>query len=84
MMNQTDIITRVNTVLTEGFEIPPEKLQPESTLFQDLELDSLDAIDLIVYLEEKLELKVDTEQFKDIKTLNDVYQLVQRLQTKTI
>ena len=62
-----------------GFELPFEKLQPEATLFQDLGLDSLDAIDMLVHLEETLGVKVETERFQHVRTLGDVYSMVGEL-----
>ncbi len=74
-----EVINKVNETLHQGFEIPLEALKPEANLFEDLKLDSLDAIDLLVYLEEKLQVKVDGEVFKDVRTLKDVYAMVEKL-----
>lgn len=80
-----EIINEVNKVMMDGFEIPEEKLKPEATLMEHLELDSLDAVDMVVHLEEKLDIKVDGEQLKHIRTLGDVYQLVDNLnRTKSV
>ncbi len=78
-MNRESIVTAVNESLVDGFEIPPEKLTPNATLFEDLELDSLDAVDMMVYLEEKLSIKVDANEFKDVRSLEQVYDLVQKM-----
>ena len=78
-MESQDIVQRVNATLSEGFEIAPERLVPEAHLFQDLQLDSLDAVDLMVHLEDSLGLKVEGEAFKDVRTLGDVYAMVERL-----
>lgn len=78
-MHSDDIVQRVNATLQQGFEIAPEKLVPEAHLFQDLELDSLDAVDLMVHLEDSLGIKVEGEAFKDVRTLADVYAMVERL-----
>jgi acyl carrier protein len=66
----------VNKVIHEGFEVPMEKLGPQANLFGDLELDSLDAIDLMVALEERTGKKVNIEVFKTARTLGDVYTMV--------
>ncbi|MBC7691979.1 MAG: acyl carrier protein [Methylotenera sp.] len=60
----------------QGFEIPVDKLQPTAILFEDLGLDSLDAVDMLVLLEEKMKIKVDTERLQKVRTLQDVYLLV--------
>jgi len=79
-MNREEIVQRVNQTLHDGFEIPTDQLKPEATLFGDLQLDSLDAIDMLVHLEEKLSIKVESELFKEVRTLNDVYNLVENIQ----
>ena len=78
-MASQEIIDQVNKLMIEGFELPTEKLVPEANLFTDLGLDSLDAVDMVVYLEEKIKLKVDAERMTQVKTLGDVYKLVEDL-----
>ena len=70
-----DVITQVNNLMRTGFEIPEEKLVPTATLVGDLGLDSLDAVDMLVYIEETLGVKVEGERLASVKTLADVYQL---------
>ena len=78
-MSKDEIISRVNDLMREGFEVPAEKLKPEALLFQDLGLDSLDAIDMLVHLEEKFGVKVSGEKLIHIKVLSDVYDLVENV-----
>jgi acyl carrier protein len=76
---------KINEVLTVDFEIPEEKLQPDAALFTDLELDSLDIVDLIVALEKAFNIKIRTESaeaFRDVRTLNDLYTVVQNMYEK--
>ncbi len=75
-MNQEEIRTKVNELMHRGFEIPMEKLAPSATLFDELGLDSLDAVDMLVHLEENLGIKVEGERLAKVRTLQDVYQLV--------
>lgn len=74
-----DIVTKVNTLMHEGFEIPMEQLTPSATLFDQLGLDSLDVVDMLVHLEENLKVKVDAKQLTDVRTLQDVYEMVAAL-----
>lgn len=74
-----EVMGRVNAVMQQGFELKPELLKPEAKLFEELGLDSLDAIDLVVHLEEQLGIKVEAERFQNVRTLNDVYTLVGEL-----
>jgi len=75
-MTKADVIAHVNSIMTSGFELPVEKLVPEANIKTDLGLDSLDAVDMLVMLEEKLGTKVEGERFIKIQTLGDVYDLV--------
>ncbi len=78
-MDRLEIEKQVNQMFHQSFEIPLEKLQPDATLFEELELDSLDAVDMLVYLEDKFGVKLDGDHFKDIRKLSDVYAMVGKL-----
>lgn len=73
-MTEQEIITMVNEVFVESFEIAPEKLQPQMNIFQDLGLDSLDIVDLVVALQNKFKIKIQNdERIRNIRTLEDIY-----------
>jgi acyl carrier protein len=78
-MTNLSIVTQVNEIMHSGFEIPLEKLSPEAHLFSDLGLDSLDAVDMLVHLEDQLGVKVDGEKLMQVRTMQDVYNLIQEL-----
>lgn len=78
-MDRDTLIKEVNQVMIEGFELDPSQLTPDARIVDDLELDSLDAIDMLVYLEDKIKVKVDVEKFRTVKTLEDVYAVVQEV-----
>jgi acyl carrier protein len=71
-----EIVSRVNELMHQGFEIPLEQLVPGARLKEDLALDSLDAVDMLVHLEEKLGARIEGERLMQVKTLGDVYVLV--------
>lgn len=77
MTVSANVIEQVNNLMKTGFEIPAEKLVPTATLIGDLGLDSLDAVDMLVYIEETLGVKVEGERLAHVKTLQDVYLLAQ-------
>lgn len=72
-----DIITILNKILEEDFEIDPSLLKPESSLRDDLDLDSLDGVDLVVAIEKKFPIRIDEEQARSIQTLQDIYDSIQ-------
>ncbi len=75
-MSRQELIGKINELLSQGFEIPMEKLTPGAHLRNDLGLDSLDAVDMLVMLEENIGTKVEGERLMQIQTLEDVYNLV--------
>ncbi len=79
-MVEPNIVTMVNDVFEESFEIEREKLSPESSVFNDLGLDSLDVVDLIVALQKKFGLRIQAdERIKDIRTLEDIYHFISQV-----
>jgi acyl carrier protein len=75
-MNRQEIITRINSFLEEDFEVDAEALQPEASLKDTLDLDSLDYIDLVVAIEQHFGFKVKPEDFQTMHTMNDFYSYV--------
>jgi acyl carrier protein len=70
-----ELIAQVNDLMASGFELDRAKLVPEARLKDDLSLDSLDAVDMLVHIEEQLNIKVDGEKIRSLRTLADVYVL---------
>jgi acyl carrier protein len=79
MHSEQEIFEQVRRVLVELFELPPEKIVPDAHLYTDLDIDSLDAIDLILELKELTGRKVQPEQFKHVRTVRDVVGAVRTL-----
>ena len=77
--SQEEIFEKLKTILVDEFEIAPEKLTLDANLFEDLELDSIDAVDLAVKLQEFTEKKISPENFKQIRTVNDVVLAIEEL-----
>ena len=72
MYTKEGILKMVKEILVNDFECDEEKLVPEVKLFEELDLDSIDAVDLIVKLQTIIKKKVNPEDFKQIRTLDDV------------
>ena len=80
-MNRQEIIIRINAFLEEDFEVVPEALEPQASLKETLDLDSLDYIDLVVAIEQHFGFKVKPEDFQTMQTMDDFYNYVEgRLQ----
>jgi acyl carrier protein len=66
-------------VLTDEFELDPARLTPEATLYEDLGLDSLDAVDLVVAMEKAFAFKLaDEEAVRAVRTVDDLFRLIDR------
>jgi acyl carrier protein len=80
MTDDSDLRARVNRVLAEEFELDPDDLREDANLYEDLGLDSLDAVDMVVALEKECGLKfTDEEALRSVRTMRDLYELVSRL-----
>ena len=80
-MREQEIAEMVNEILEEYFEIERERLLPEMNIFEDLELDSLDIVDLVVAMQKKFDVRIrDDERIKSIRTLGDIYRFVATLE----
>ena len=78
-MTQQEIFTQIQQMLASLFEIEPSDIKPESKLFEELELDSIDAIDLVVKLQKTIGKKIMPEEFKNVRTVQDVVDVVYKL-----
>lgn len=79
MYSQEEIFDTVKNILINDFECKAEQLIPEAKLFEDLDLDSIDAVDLIVRLQKMINKKVNPDDFKQIRTLQDVVTVIEKI-----
>jgi len=79
MNNQEDIYLKVVAIFEDLFEIEPAEITLESNLYQDLDIDSIDAVDLVIELRKMTKKKIQPEDFKAVRTVQDVVDQVQKL-----
>jgi acyl carrier protein len=72
MTSKDDIYRRIVDILERTFEIEPSRVTLESRLYDDLEIDSIDAVDLIVQLKPVVGRRLEPEAFKSVRTVGDV------------
>ncbi len=70
--DKESVMRTICEILERDFECDPAKLKPEAKLFEELDLDSIDAIDLVVRLQKMTGKTVSAENFKQIRTLQDL------------
>lgn len=76
-MTKSNIIKTVNDFLIDEFELEPEALLPEAHLMDDLEIESLDFVDIVVIIEKDFGFKVKNEDMINLRTLSDLYNYIE-------
>ncbi|MFH0224852.1 acyl carrier protein [Vibrio furnissii] len=77
--NKQHVFDQVKEALVELFEVDADDIQPDAHLYQDLDLDSIDAVDLVVHLQKVTGKKIKPEEFKAVRTVDDVVEAVSEL-----
>ena len=77
-MTKQEIIEKVNALLVDEFEMEAAMLTPEATLKNDLEIDSLDFVDIVVLVDREFGFKPKAEELKHVKTLQDFYDYIEQ------
>ncbi|MDR0624627.1 MAG: phosphopantetheine-binding protein [Treponema sp.] len=78
-MTKDDIFLKLKELLVAEFELDPETIKPEASLYTDLDLDSIDAVDMLVRMKEHIEGKIDPVLFKNARTVQDVVDVLYSL-----
>jgi len=81
MHTKEEILSALQTILSDLFEVDKASIVEDAKLYEDLDLDSIDAIDMIVQLQKMIGKTVKPEDFRSVRTVKDVvdvvYQLIQ-------
>ena len=79
MHTREEIFNTIKDILVKEFACDERKITINANLVEDLDLDSIDAVDLIVKLQSKINSKVNPDDFKQIRTLQDVVDAVEKI-----
>jgi acyl carrier protein len=79
LSSRGEIQATLTDILVEMFEVDAVEVTPDAALYDDLDIDSIDAVDLIVRLKDLTGQKVDPEDFKEIRTISDVVDAIEQL-----
>ncbi|HWK72650.1 MAG TPA: acyl carrier protein [Povalibacter sp.] len=80
MQTDEEILERIRATLVELFELSPAAVTAEARLFDDLQIDSIDVVDLMDQVRRYTGRKVSAEDFRTVRTVGDLVTVVQRLQ----
>ena len=78
-MKREELFRHVKETLVEEFECDESMIVPEARFYEDLDLDSIDAVDLIVQLRNERNIEVSSEDFKSIRTVGDLLDVLERV-----
>jgi acyl carrier protein len=78
-MTKDQIFARIATILHETFDIDLPAITPQARLYDDLEIDSIDAVDLMVQLKPLVGKRLQPEAFKSVRTVQDVVDALHNL-----
>lgn len=78
-MNQQEIFQLITQALQETFEIPADSITLESRLYEDLDIDSIDAVDLMVKLKTLTGQRLSPDAFRAVRTVGDVVEAIHKI-----
>ena len=78
-MTKDELFARISAILRDSFEIDPARITPSASLYADLDIDSIDAVDLIVQLKPLLGAQLQPDAFKAVRTVQDVVDVLHDL-----
>ena len=83
MHDKDAILGELRATLVELFELDPARITPAARLYDDLEIDSIDAIDLMDRLRRQTGRKIDSERFRSVRTVSDLVDTIHQLVNET-
>jgi acyl carrier protein len=71
-MDSDVLYSKIKAILIDQFEVDESSISRDANLYDELEIDSIDAVDLLVQLKELTGKKIPPEVFRDVRTIGDV------------
>lgn len=81
-MNKDEIVEQVRSILANTFQLDLNEVTLETHLYTDLDLDSLDAIDMAAELSNRTQLQFDNDDLRNIRTVSDIVETIVRKQNE--
>ena len=79
MQSREQILQALTRILVDEFEIDEADISPSASLYEELDLDSIDAVDLVIKLQQMTGKKIKPEEFKAVRTVDDVVSAIEGL-----
>lgn len=71
-MTKDELYQKIKSIMVNEFEVEEDKVLPDAKLVDDMDLDSIDFIDLVVKTKDFIPVKIDPEIFRTVRTMQDV------------
>ena len=78
-MDKQSLFNALKMVLVEQFDVEEDIISLDTNLYEELDIDSIDAVDLMVHIKELTGKKIPPDQFRQIRTVSDVVETIDRL-----
>ena len=78
-MDREQLFFKIREILIDQFEVEESIISPDANLYEELVIDSIDAVDLMVQIKELTGKKIPPELFKEIRTIADVLDALENL-----
>jgi len=78
-LTEQEIFLKLQEVLADSFRLDPSAITLDSHLFKDLDLDSIDAVELAIQLQDFTGRRVKAQEFKEVRTVGDVVATIHRM-----
>ncbi len=79
MKTYDEIFAQLKIWLVDLFEIDEDKITPEAHLYDDLDIDSIDAVDLVVEIRKITGKQISPDDFKNVRTVDDVVKAIEKM-----
>lgn len=77
--SRSEIMAKIQEVMVKLFELEPEKIVESARLYEDLDIDSIDAVDLMIELRPFVGKKFSADDFKQVRTISNIIDVIERL-----
>jgi len=79
MQTKEQVLALIRDALVEMFELDPARVTPEARLYDDLEIDSIDAVDLLDRVKRVTGRKISADDFRSVRTVGDLVETLHRI-----
>ena len=73
------MLDKINEIVAEALDADVETLTAETSFKEDLNADSLDLFEMVMIIEDEFDVKIETEELENIKTLGDIEKEIEKL-----